>query len=175
MSHRPFYSWIDRYVGAAGGGASRVTATPTALGEYRTMTKDSGSDSARSDNAPSAGWDVDAANGCRIQRRDWSEAGVSGQPNYWEFFIGVGNFAFLRAYSGTGRSGAVDTRPGTAGGSTATQYGIFQWDKTDDNGVVGFNAINAFASATGTARIGIVEPVGAPVKSCYFDLFILSL
>jgi len=83
---------------------TRVTSTPSQLGEYRTLIKDNAA-STYSDTSPSSGPTV--TDGMKIFSTNGTGAGTSGQPNRWQIFIGKNKSYRLQTYSSTGRTGRL--------------------------------------------------------------------
>ena len=151
---------------------SHVSGTPDALGEYRGLIKDSGTRTATV-NAPTGGYLPTAADGMQINGSfNFASAGVSGQPNRWEIFVGKNKVVRPLWYSGTGRTGnvAVDSRT-----ISTTHYGTsFEYDPT--TGVAIIDAIDQ--DSTITTRLagrkiatgGATEPLDS--STVYFDLVV---
>lgn len=87
---------------------TRVTATPAAVGEYRTLIKDNAARTVSDDAPTQTGADI-RSNGMRVFAPSGSGAGTSGQPNRWIFFVGKDKHVSFRYYRTSGRTGWVDT------------------------------------------------------------------
>jgi hypothetical protein len=88
---------------------TRVTSTPSALGEYRTYVKTISATSG-TDNAPNSSYDPSAADGMRIDANvNYATAGTSGQPGRWEIYVGTNKQIKWEFYTSAGKTGHVNT------------------------------------------------------------------
>lgn len=85
---------------------TRVTSTPTKLGEYRTLIKDS---SARTFSDTDGSSKVTEADGFQIFSVNGTSAGTSTEPNRIEMFVGKNKIVKSNFFSSSGRTGIVAT------------------------------------------------------------------
>jgi hypothetical protein len=148
---------------------TRVTATPTRLGEYRTRTKTSSSTA--SDAAPTDA--PSSTNGMRIYSAYRAGAGGSGQINEWEIFVGKNKQVKTEFYSGTGKSGNIDIQYEVinSGGLRYRGINVNSYDPT-----TGILFLTAWVDTTTIEdNIGRVKTSGAQVvlqNNCYFDVIV---
>ena len=101
---------------------TRVTATPTKLGEYRTLIKDNAAQT-QSDNALSQTDANIAADGMKIFSTSGTGAGTSGEPNRWVIFVGKRKHVKFRYFSSVGKTGVINTD--FVHVSASTEIGLF--------------------------------------------------
>jgi hypothetical protein len=91
---------------------TRVTTTPTALGQYRSQLRQASTRFWNDTNGtPTALPSV--ANGIRIYNgAAWGVADTTSQPTRYEIFVGKNKQIKMEWYSGAGRTGFVDPTPG---------------------------------------------------------------
>lgn len=148
---------------------TRVTSTPTQLGQYRTYTQ-VGSTNTGADNAPSG--TPTSADGMRIFSVPFTSSGTSGQPNRWEIFVGKNKVVRFQPYSSTGRTGWINTDISIR--NTAEQNGVGQsYDPT--TGVFIIDTIEQNSTTTNNF-VGEVLTTGGGASTfptdCYFDLIV---
>lgn len=146
---------------------TRVTTTPSKLGEYRTYKK-TASSVAGTDEAPTTG--PSETNGMRIFGQDYASAGVAGATNRWEIFVGKNKSPKLMTYSTTGGTGTINTDI-TFG---TTTYGLADgYDPV--TGVYTVDAITQLTTTTGRF-VGTTLPSAGgaivAVSDCYFDVLV---
>lgn len=158
----------SRWISSVLANGTRVTSTPTALGQWRTYTKGSSAVSG-SDNAPSTS--PSATDGMRIYCVNYATGGTSGQPNRWEFFIGKGRnpqsvVAGLQPYSSTGRTGTVDVNKY----ANATEWSGLSVGYDPTTGVMIVDAMDMDSTVT-TRTCGRTIPVNGGGRSAVTDLY----
>jgi len=143
--------------------STRVTATPTKLGEYRSKYKaiNSNNYGAWTDTAPTTA--PSAANGILIYADPYDVAGTANQVNAYEIFIGKGKEGLYRvtAYEGTGKSGEIDSTYYSDG---TESFGIA---KSYDNstGVLVISAGTHPSGVTGNSFLGrAILDAGVPTS-----------
>lgn len=143
---------------------TRVTSTPTKLGEYRTYKK-TASAYAGTDEAPSTA--PSALNGMRIYAVPYASAGTSGETNRWEIFIGKNKTVKAQFYQLTGKTGYIDVQPLSFG--EAVVYGAIQtYDPT-----TGIIVIDTIIQASGTTTRYLGRDIdGDVLANGYFDLIV---
>jgi hypothetical protein len=152
---------------------TRVTSTPTQLGEYRCLIKNSSSNGG-TDNAPAAPPSV--ANGMRIYGNvGYAGAGTSGQTGKWEIFVGKNKNIEFNFYRTTGRSGGVNVdQSWYDSGGTSVVTGILQgYDPV--TGVATLDGMFALGTNEGEARaagyaLGSGTSGSSGVDDVYFDI-----
>lgn len=87
---------------------SNVTATPTLLGEFRTLIKDNAAFTLSDDATAQSSASI-AADGFHIYATSGSGAGTSGQPNSISLFVGKNKQVKFQFYANTGRTGEIST------------------------------------------------------------------
>lgn len=160
------------YVGGAL--TTRVTATPSATGEYRTMIRNGSSSFTGTDNAPTTA--PSGTNGMKIFGGGYTSNGVSGDTQRWEIYIGTGARYQMEFYASTGRTGFINTafNPGANGAATSIYGLLVEYDPT--TGVILIDAIwslwgtdsNHYVGTSGGA--GGTSPTGTNASNCYFDI-----
>jgi hypothetical protein len=156
---------ISSYLAAG----SRVTSTPTALGQYRSYFKTINS-SAGTDGAPTTAPNI--ADGVKIASVPYASAGAT-DPNRFEIFVGQNKNVKILWYSGTGRTGILDTTHNVES-STFEVGTMTNYDPT--TGVVTVDAMYQTSSSVTTRRVGYgVGTAGAAAGSQgtgYFDIVV---
>lgn len=152
--------WISSYLA----NGTRVTSTPTKLGEYRTYKKTANS-LAGTDEAP--GTSPSAINGMRIYTVPYGSAGATGETNRWEIFIGKNKNWHFEAWSATGKTGIVDTDLWL---NISDSVGLYKgYDPT-----TGVLIVDGMFTGSGTAAAGKSLPAAgaaaASVTNVYFDI-----
>lgn len=152
---------------------TRVTSTPTALGQYRTYKK-TVSSTAGTDDAPSQTAASIVTDGMRIYSFNFATAGTAGQPSRWEIFIGFNKAYAIRAYSAAARTGHLSFDPVLSAATTNAVYGVdIAYNPT--TGVIVFDAMDNTSSTT-SRNIGKVTPTagggGTYPTDGYFDVLI---
>lgn len=151
---------------------SRVTATPSQFGEYRTYIKGS-SDTSGSDNAPSGGYVPSAANGLRIQAVVYDSAGTSGQPNRIELFIGRYRNFKMEWFASTGRTGWIMTDVNSRFSTTAyvgvpvvydPKTGVLLVDTMDQGSLTTTRHVGRTYTGAGSSAAGATD--------VYFDVVV---
>jgi hypothetical protein len=162
--------WRASYALASG---SRVTAQPTAIGQYRSFFKSVNS-STGTDGAPTTG--PNSANGMKIASVPYASAG-STDPNRYEIFVGTGlNQANVKCdwYVTTGRSGSLDVTNYISSSGTFEVGASCLYDPA--TGVVTVDTMYEDSSAITTRRIGAATgSSGAALgttSGCYFDVIV---
>lgn len=156
------------YISSILANGTRVTSTPTQLGEYRTYVQ-SASTGTGTDNAPTTG--PSAANGMRLYAGPvFASAGTSGETNRWEIFVGRNKNVFFETYENTGRTGGyrydyfVD---GNVAEGVKLHY-------NPTTGIFIVDAIATYSVISSDNRLGrqlLAAGAGtAPVYNAYFDL-----
>lgn len=147
---------------------TRVTATPTALGEYRSYLRDAGAFTFTETNGtPTA--TPSATNGMRIYTGNaFGSADTSGEPTRYEIFVGKNKHVKTVWYSTTGRTGTVDVRPHVQD-STATVGYFEHYDET--TGIYTISANRQLGGSTAHVA-GFVAGTGgaSSVADPYFDI-----
>ena len=149
---------------------TRVTATPTALGEYRTFTKNG--DSTATDNAPTTG--PSSSDGMRIFAKDFGTSGTNGQPNKWVIYVGTNKkYVHVEAYTSTGRTGTIDMKYFTA--DSVRSYGAYQaYDPATGLLVVSMIPNNGSITLSYAGVNSQVDgSASAQPTDCYFDVLVL--
>lgn len=142
---------------------TRVTATPTKLGEYRAYTR-TASTHTYGDDAP--GTAPSLANGFRIYNKAWATTPTTGETQRMEIFVGKNKAVRLQAYQSAARTGYSDVTPGYST-SFANCLGLKQsYDPT-----TGVLDVTALINSGGTGTVGVgVSPTGSTLSDCYFDI-----
>ncbi len=146
---------------------TRVTTTPSALGEYRTLIKASAART-YTDDAPTAA--PSAANGMRIFSVDGTAAGTSGNTNRWVFFVGKNKTVRPMFYSSTGLTGRIDTNYSY---DASAEYGLLHhYDQTTGLCVITLPVI--FPSTARNVGFTMASDTGSTggVSDCYFDIIV---
>jgi hypothetical protein len=146
---------------------TRVTTAPTILGEYRTTIKNNAA-TTTADNAPAAS--PSTSDGMRIYSTSGSGAGTSGQTNRWDIFVGKNKNVFFQFYSGTDKTGEIDTDyfSDSASGDEAGLYSIY--DPVTGIASVYLPILSSAANrSVGRSYSGIVAS-GGSASDCYFDI-----
>lgn len=129
---------------------SRVTSTPTALGQYRSYLRNAGASTwTETNGSPTA--TPSAANGITVYggNQGYASADASNQPSRYEIFVGKNKTVELQWYSSTGKTGYVDVTPHTI---STNMYGyLSSYDPT--TGIL--NVLPNIVNQSGTHYIGI--------------------
>lgn len=150
---------------------SRVTTTPTALGQYRSLIKDNAATTV-SDTDGSG--EISTANGIRLYAVSGTGAGTSTDPNRWIFYIGKNKTVRVIHYASTGRTGSINTaQVWDNDGTNVFEWGTAEvYDPTTGILMVGL----PFTGSTGTRYTGKSysgETSGiANATSHYFDVLV---
>lgn len=155
--------WISSYLA----NGTRVTSTPSRLGEYRSYSKGA-SAYTYSDAAPTTA--PSATNGMTLSAVNYTSSGGANGNNRYEIFIGRNKNFKLAAYSATAKSGQLDFRHYFV--SSTTEAGIsHSYDST--TGIVTVD-VGATDSSVTTRFIGnVLTPAGAALSqptTGYFDI-----
>jgi hypothetical protein len=145
---------------------TRVTSTPTKLGEYRTRTRNTSAQTA-TDNAP--GTSPSIADGMKFFTRAYNTAGNSTDTELWDIYVGKNKTIKPLWYNTTGRTGnlCVDTQiVDGADGQVGTQH---TYDPT--TGVFSLWPNAAPSATNGGAWVGKTG-MGAQTTSGYFDVVV---
>lgn len=162
----PIQSQTIRLCEAYGGNLTRVTSTPTQLGQYRSMRRTTPSSATRTDEAPSS--PPAAANGFLVSGGEaWAAAMASGLCDFYQFFVGKNKRVTLEGYSSTGRTGAI-TWDNILDGAYLLGT-AFSYDPT--SGVATVAKRLSGAATNGMYAAGDLSGFGN-VASAYFDLVI---
>lgn len=146
--------------------STRVTASPAAFGEFRTLIKDN-SAFTLSDDAPTQTIADIRNNGFRIFSVNGTGPGNSGDPNEWSFYIGPNKVVSPEFYSGTGRTGKISTDFWIGG--TQEDGLVWHYDKT--TGV--FTIRLGLMGNTGQRKVGVSftdTGQSTDATDCYFDV-----
>jgi len=145
---------------------TRVTTTPTVLGEYRSRSKDTATSNTFSDQVPTTLPSSD--NGIRLHAADYTSAQTSGLISLWDIFIGKNKQYSMQFYSNSGRTGLVYTDLRIIS-STSSSGTVWSYDPT--TGVLTINA-GSNDLATNTSRsIGENDATGG-IGDGYFDIIV---
>lgn len=142
---------------------TRVTATPTKLGEYRSRYKNNSSSNNFVDVAPTT--TPSSTNGMKLDAIDYSTGQTSGLISLYDIFVGKNKTVRPAIYASTGRTGTV-LWDYTQSSSTAAQGVRHHYDST--TGVLTIEA-GVSEQATTTRFIGR-DLAGNGVSSGYFDI-----
>ncbi len=150
---------------------TRVTTTPTKLGEYRTLIKSINTFDTFTDTTPTSGWTPTTTDGMRLDAKGYNAAGTSGQPNRYEIFIGKGKKYVVEAYRTTARTGFVSVDRYVT--SSNTEYGTsFSYDPS--TGVL-VAVVDVNQNTTTNRHFGYSLESGsggANVTNGYFDIIV---
>ena len=156
---------------------TRVTgADPNAWGEYRTRIKASSSWllSDGTDTTPTT--DVSTDDGMLIYPMHHSSAGTSGEPNFWEMYVGSTFIVSIETYIGTGRN-KYNLWQHHVLGSSATHIIGFKYGYDPDSGLVYVVAGNNYPSGTlaegGWPHDGATSTTDLP-DEVYFDVIAMD-
>lgn len=156
--------WISSFLATG----TRVTATPTKLGEYRTLIKNNAAATFADTDGSGK---VSAANGMRIYATGGTGAGNSTEPNKWVIFVGR-NKGSVKAqfFSSTGRTGGIFTDYDWE--SSSREMGLVQsYDPTTGLLVINPPIID---SSVGNRYVGVTQDSGTGAGSyandAYFDV-----
>lgn len=150
---------------------TRVTSTPTKLGEYRSYYKNGAGTLTVTDVAPAAGYTPSSSNGMRVKAVAGNAAESSGNINRWDIFIGKNKNWRLETYSTTGRTGKITTNFAITG---AIWIGFEPlYDPT--TGILTINTVPDSTSFTSgvigyTVSDGGALTFGGSGGDCYFDV-----
>lgn len=162
----------SKWMSAILAGGSRVTTTPTKLGEYRTLykavnqfTSDSGSSG--TDTSPSQAVSAWVADGIKLFADAYNAAGSSGEPNRIEMYIGVDKPSWrMQCWSSTAHSGGVNTSFFV---SSSTREEGTQPVYSSATGVLTIDFGSNVNSSTTTRQCGKNATNGS-VTDCYCDV-----
>lgn len=146
---------------------TRVTATPTRLGEYRSKYKTAASNnySAWTDSAPTDA--PSSANGIRIYALRYADAGTAGQINAYEIFVGKNKTVKVLGFKDTGFTNAQDI---TRHPVDLSVFGIIQ-DYDPTSGVLYVSGANTGGGSTGTSYFGWDADSTSPTNG-YLDVIV---
>ena len=142
---------------------SRVTATPTALGQYRSIILGG------TDSAPTAS--PSAANGMLLYGNVRIGSGTAGQIGYYQIFVGKNKSIKWEFYNTTGKTGFLDVTPGFDSANTLSYGAFYGYDPI--TGVAWINAFDAHAGSTASGNVGSgFDATGTRTTyaSGYFDI-----
>lgn len=149
---------------------TRVNATPTQLGQYRALYRNTASSNVFTD-VSSVATAITTANGALITSTAYASTGTNSIPERYEIFVGKNKNVFLNTYSTTGKTGSLDS---TYFIGTATESGLFySYDPT--TGVVIVDASICINAAATTSRFTgrTIATAGPGTQSNgYFDLIV---
>lgn len=147
---------------------TRVTSTPSQLGEYRTLIKDN---AAVTYSDTDGSGKVSASNGLRTYAITGSGAGASTEPNRWVIFVGKNKHISYEFYSATGRTGQI-----------STDWAYFDTDSIEKGLLKNYDPTTGLVTITmPISGGGSTRYVGqtfsdaaalANVPDCYFDIIV---
>lgn len=150
-----------------------VKTTPVAIGQYRTYIKDEGALTCTDDTPTTL---PNPNNGMLIFSANYPDAGVVGEPNRWEIYIGLNKRFQAEYYLGPNRASLVENQPYVT--INAGPSFDFVGCMTAYNPVVGVIIIDTVFQTEGiTNRYAgnSFPPDGsdpAYLTSCYFDILV---
>jgi hypothetical protein len=149
---------------------TRVTATPTALGQYRTLIK-SAAALTSTDDAPATS--PTAADGMRIYgNANFASAGTAGQTNKWVIYVGPGRIVQVRFFSSAGKTGHAN---GDYSQETTLIARGALWDYDPATGLVVVDCIEQ-SSTTTTRNAGYSHTISTTAPSnltnMYFEVLV---
>lgn len=154
--------YISQYLASG----TRVTASPTKLGEYRTMLRNSNA-ATFTDTNGAPGTSPSVANGMRIYAGNaYNAADTNNEPTYYEIFIGTNKNYVTRYYASTGRAGFVDATPY---GTTSGSYGYSE----SYNPATGVLTLKPMYGGSGsTTHASGYDGPNSPISDVYFDVIV---
>lgn len=137
---------------------TRVTTTPTRLGEYRTQTWQNGGFSLAdsSTGAPSV------SDGMRISTRSGT-SGTSPYPNRWDIYVGPNKAYQQFFYEGAGKTTQQDASLGSYANTVDWGFGVSY------NQITGILTLLAHSYASGSGRTFSAQSAGT---DGYFDILV---
>ena len=169
----PNDNFVARVMSDSLSSGSRVTSNPTALGEYRSKYKTSGSSdyTAWTDSAPTAAPSAD--DGMLIYATSYDDAGTSGQINSYEIYIGTASQYFIQGYASTGKAGFIYTQRNVYGSTKREAVGL-RHSYNPTTGILLVDAgIQSWAQSNNESYVG-QKTDGTYVTSCYFDVIVFD-
>jgi hypothetical protein len=154
------YLWAQRHAGSA----TRVTATPAALGEYRTKTR-AGSSATYSDATPNAV--PTAADGLLLYGGEpWATPDPAGEPSWYEIYVGKNVHVDVAFFLSPGHTGYVITDIYVESSMTAGS----PWHYDPLTGIIN---VRKFVSGSGTTsqHCGVL-PGSTFAENVYFDILV---
>lgn len=151
-------------------GGTRVTSTPTRLGEYRTRTK--GTSTSAADATPTT--PPSSADGMRLHSAYRDAAGGAGEINEWEIFVGTNKQVKIEFYANAGRTGSINTDYVVFNSSGLRIRGVNQKNYDPTTGIVLVAAYTDSITAdesVGRAMTAGAQPATNP-SNCYFDIIV---
>lgn len=147
---------------------TRVTATPTKLGEYRSYLRQSSAATFTETNgAPTATPSV--ADGFRIyQGNAWGTADTNNEPTRYEVFVGKNKSVQVQWYSSAGRTGFVDVSPYSF--STSDVGYVQSYDPS--TGILSLTSQLVLGSSRSAHISGVNQNGNGTVSDPYFDVFV---
>lgn len=147
---------------------TRVTTTPTLLGQYRCYYY-TGSDASIVDTAPTN--PPSASDGIKIYAKDYTPSGSAGSPQTYEIFVGKNKNVKFEAFAGTGKTLNLFTdlhdNNSSAIWGTYVSYDSF-------TGVAKINGANSWT--LGNRYLGRTNDLGIPALTNYtigyFDIIV---
>jgi len=146
---------------------TRVTATPTVLGEFRTYVKTISAQTG-TDTAPTQTQSDMALNGMRIFSTVFASAGTGGNPDRWEIFVGKNKNIRFEDYESTGRTDLIDTTLHETANETEYYGTMKSYDPT--TGLVVIDSIIQNASTT-TRAVGRTQNTAGAAPSTVTDAY----
>lgn len=154
------YLWAQRFAA----NAVRVTATPTAPGQYRAMTRTGGT-ATFADNAPTSA--PSSADGFRLfAAATYNTSDTSGNTSRFIVYIGPGKIVDILAYKSAGRTGYVMS----IGTPSSGYYYGFLWNYDPTLGTI-IIEVPPNSVATSGLSAGVDEAY-ISLASLYFDVLV---
>lgn len=150
---------------------TRVTTTPSALGEYRSQLRNSSATTYTDTNGTPASL-PNISDGIRIYASGaWASADSSNSPSRYEIFVGKNKNVTLRWFLNTGRTGFIDVTPGAYG---STRNGGFASNYDPTTGVLTVLSPSILgSSSTGASALGTLTNGDVQFgTSAYFDVIV---
>jgi hypothetical protein len=146
---------------------SRVTATPTTLGEWRSQLRDAGA-ATYSDTNGNPNVQPSAADGIYIYDNNaWAAIDTTGEPTRYEIFIGKNKNYWLEVYGDdTGRNGSASLdRIDLGTQAIGTMHGY-----NPTTGV--FYIMTYISSPHSSGSSTCSDETGIKTANCYFDVIV---
>lgn len=145
---------------------TRVTTTPTALGEYRARSKTTVTSNTYADNAATT--TPSSANGIKLDSANYASAQTAGDISLYNIFVGKNKVVKLEWYRTTGRTG--EAYPDYFVANSTDAHGV-NWGYDPTSGVVTIDAgTNTLTS--NTARLAVRDSTNTGYSTAYFDILV---
>lgn len=148
---------------------SRVTATPTALGQYRSYLRNAGAFTFTETNGNPTSPPT-AADGVKIyQGNTFASADTNNSPTKYEIFVGKNKNIKLNWYKSPGRTGFIDTDPNNDQNNSLNIGYLTNYDPTA--GIL--TVVAQRKNGTGFSHVSGVDSDGASnISGAYFDIVV---